>query len=54
VKFPRSDDRDTIITLAPLILLWIGFMLQYVPGQRWVVLTIPCPLLEKPARFSSQ
>lgn len=39
VKFLRANDIGTMITLAPSILPWIGFMLQYVPCQ---IVTILC------------
>lgn len=50
VKFLRANNIRTMISLGPLILPWIGLMLQYVPRQN---VTIPCIILEKPAKFFS-
>lgn len=41
VKFLRSSGIGTMIVLAPLVLLWIGFMLQICAMSKMDVLTIP-------------
>lgn len=48
VKCLRVSDIGTMITLAPLVLLWVGLMLQYVPCQN---VTMQCTISGKPARF---